>query len=272
MLLGVEIGGTKLQAGLCDRRGALRELVGATVRRRAGARGVLAQLEELIPAVARTHRARAVGIGFGGPVDADSGRVVTSHQVSGWDGFALRGWFERRFGLPATIENDANAAAWAEATRGAGRGARSVFYVTVGTGIGGGFVVDGRIYNGRFGAAEIGHTRLWVHGRWRTLESVASGLAIQRGVSTVAEAGRRVGIALANAIALLNPEVVIVGGGVAQAGRAFFGPLRESVRRLVFKPFCRNVRVMPSELGRAVVVVGAALLAAEAGEGRRMGV
>ena len=146
---------------------------------------------------------------------------------------------------------------FAEAVCGAGRGLRRVFYVTVGTGIGGGLVIDGELYNGRYGAAEIGHT--WI-GKHR-VEAVASGLAIERGVSTVPQAARYLGVAIANAIALLNPDIVIVGGGVSLAGAKFFRPLRATVRRLVFDPFRRNFTIVPAALGESVVVVGAALLA-----------
>jgi glucokinase len=174
----------------------------------------------------------------------------------------VRRWFERKFALPVVVENDQNLAALAEAIAGAGRGKRTVFYVTVGTGIGGGLVLNGEIFNGRFGAAEIGHTRMMVHGKWVTLESVASGLAIERGVSTVAEAGRYLGVAIANVIALVNPDVVIVGGGVTRAGARFWRPLRQTVTRCVFTPFRRNYRIVRPALGETVVVVGAVLLAA----------
>ena len=156
------------------------------------------------------------------------------------------------------MENDSNCAGLAEARLGAGRGTARVFYFNVGTGIGGALVVDGKLYNGRYGAMEFGHLRL---SNGRTLEEVASGLAIERGVSTVAEAGRRVGAMLANAIALVNPDIVVVGGGVALAGDKFFRPMRETARRLVFKPYRDNYRIVPAKLGEKVVVIGAALLA-----------
>ena len=262
MYLGVEIGGTKLQVAVCDSRGRVRELVREPVDRKRGARGILKQLEQMVPPLLSRHRVRAIGVGFGGPVDARRGRVVKSHQIKGWDGFALQSWFVRRFRLPVAIENDANVAGLAEAVAGAGRGRRAVFYITVGTGIGGGFVLDGRIYNGCRGASEIGHTRLPIDDRWPTLESVASGLAIERGTSTVAAAGRHLGVAVANLIALLNPEVIVIGGGVSLAGERFFRPLRSTVRTLVFPPFRSNYRIVPAALGEMVVAVGAALLAA----------
>ena len=258
MFLGVEIGGTKLQVGLSDGRGRIRALERRSVERRRGRVGIIRQLEQIIPNLIVKDPVTAIGVGFGGPFDVERGRAVTSHQIAGWDDFPVKRWFERKFGLPTFVDNDQNCAALAEAVAGAGRGKRRVFYVTVGTGIGGGLVIDGELYNGRYGAAEIGHT--WV-GNHR-LEAVASGLAIERGVSTVPQAARYVGVAVANAIALLNPDIVIVGGGVATAGEKFFRPLRATVSRHVFRPFRNNYRLVPPKLGQSVVVVGAALLAA----------
>src|SRR5882724_8526592 len=147
MFLGVEIGGTKLQVGVCDRRGNIVQLVRVAVARRDGARGILKQLEIVIPALLAAHRVKAIGVGFGGPVDSSRGCVVRSFHIKGWDGFALRRWFAQRFKLPTVLENDTNAAALAEALIGAGRGRRTVLYSNVGTGIGGGLVVDGVVHN-----------------------------------------------------------------------------------------------------------------------------
>ena len=262
MFLGVEIGGTKLQVGVCDGRGRIKQLVRAAVVRRDGARGILKQLERIIPPLLAAHRVKAIGVGFGGPVDSPRGRVVCSFHIKGWDGFPLRRWFVHHFKLPTITENDTNMAALAEALLGAGRGHRAVLYSNVGTGIGGGFVVDGVVQNGRFGATEIGHTRFFGRGRWRILEEFSSGLSIERGQSTLARSAKYYGAALANAITLLNPDMVVVGGGVAQAGERFLRPVRRTAGQLVFAPFRKNFRIVPAALGETVVIVGAALLAA----------
>jgi glucokinase len=265
MYLGVEIGGTKLQVGVCDRQGRVRQLERATVVRSEGAAGIRRQLEAMIPPLLKRYRVTAMGVGFGGPVDVETGRAMISHQIAGWDKYPLRQWFVRRFGLPTVIGNDQDCAVLAEARCGAGKGKRIVFYVTVGTGIGGGLAVDGKLYNGRYGAAEIGHTKLFHQGRWRTVESLASGLAIEHGVSSVSQAARHLGAAIANTIAIVNPDVMIVGGGVATAGEKFWRPLRQTVARLVFPIYRKNYRLVLPKLGRSVVVVGAALLAADQG-------
>lgn len=263
MYLGVEIGGTKLQVGACDRRGRIGQLVRVAVVRRDGACGILHQLETIISPLVSRHRIQAIGVGFGGPVDAPKGRVVRSFHINGWDGFALRRWFVQRFKRPTVIENDTNVAALAEARIGAGKGRRAVLYSNVGTGIGGGFVVDGEIHNGQFGATEIGHTRFFVRGRWRILEELSSGLSIERGMTTLAGSAKYYGVALANAITLLNPDIVVVGGGVARAGEKFLRPVRDTAKRFVFGPYRRNFRIVRAALGDTVVVTGAALLAAD---------
>ena len=263
MYLGVEIGGTKLQVGVCGSRGRIRQLVRVTVMRRDGARGILRQLEQIIPPLVAEYRVKGIGVGYGGPVDSARGRVMRSFHIKGWDGFELGRWFRKRFKLPVMVENDTNVAALAEALVGAGRGYRTVLYSNVGTGIGGGLVVDGALYNGRFGAMEIGHTRFFVGGQWRILEELSSGLSIERGKTTLGESAKYYGAALANAITLLNPDIVVVGGGVAQAGERFLRPVRETAARLVFQPFRKNYRIVPAALGETVVVIGAALLVAE---------
>ena len=149
MILGIEIGGTKLQLGIAPSdsdSGTLVTLERATIDRASGAEGILQQIKEIAPSLISIHRVRQIGIGFGGPVDGVHNRVITSHQVDGWDDFLLGDWCLRELGLPVAMGNDCNVAALAEAVHGAGKGADRVFYVTIGTGIGGGLVVDGSPY------------------------------------------------------------------------------------------------------------------------------
>ena len=190
-VLGLEIGGTKLQAteGLSD--GTILRVLRANVDRSRGAAGILEWFGSAVPelmgqAERDGRRPGAIGIGFGGPVETERGRVLVSHQIQGWEGVELKGWFEERHGLPTVVENDANAAGWAEYCNGLGRGTRNFFYMNIGSGIGGALVVDGKLYNGQGrGAAEIGHT--WVPdwtvsgpGRADKLENLCSGWAIER--------------------------------------------------------------------------------------------
>ncbi len=182
MYLGIEIGGTKLQLGVGDGSGReLAELVRLDVDARRGAAGILEQIETAATALVQKHTIERIGIGFGGPVDSAAGVATKSHQVSGWESFPLGRWCQETLGRPAILGNDCDSAALAEARHGAGREAATVFYITVGTGIGGGLVINGHLHgSGRPASAEIGHLRPGLNAdrREMTVESLASGPAI----------------------------------------------------------------------------------------------
>ena len=147
MFLGVEIGGTKLQ--LAVGRGDGSEFAASAAEHvdlAAGGEGIRQQIRQVGRSLIAEHEVERIGIGFGGPVFGSRGIVQKSHQVAGWDDFPLVTWCESELGRPARLGNDCDCAVLAEACFGAGRGKRTLFYVTVGTGIGGGFVIDQKIY------------------------------------------------------------------------------------------------------------------------------
>ncbi|MDY0166906.1 MAG: ROK family protein [Thermoguttaceae bacterium] len=186
MLLGIEIGGTKLQlgAGTGD-GGPLADLVKLDVAPGAVAKGIRRQVESAAGPLIAKHGVRGIGIGFGGPVDQDRGVTITSHQIDGWDGFPLASWCRDTLGLPAVLGNDSDLAGLAEARFGAGKGCRVVLYSNVGSGIGGALVIGGQLYRGAGGVAmEIGHLRPGLHCQEpdETVESLASGWAISQKV------------------------------------------------------------------------------------------
>ena len=200
MFLGIEIGGTKLQLGLGHGDGTILALWRGTVNPDAGSDGIREQIVNAVPellAKANTDRGflRGVGIGFGGPTDDATRTVITSHQIEGWDGFPLADWISDLVGVPAVLCNDADVAGLAEALFGAGKGLSPIFYITVGTGVGGGLIIDGEIYRGvGRGAAEIGHLRIrhptsHDNEHMFTVETFASGAAI----SAQAGFGERIG-------------------------------------------------------------------------------
>ena len=182
MYLGIEIGGTKLQLGVGDgERAELVQLSRHDVNAAAGATAILEEIERSATALAQRHAIERIGIGFGGPVDSAAGVVTKSHQVGGWDNFPLVRWCQETLGKPAILGNDCDAAALAEARLGAGHSAESLFYVTVGTGIGGGLVLGGKLHGaGRPAVAEIGHLRpgLLADRHDMTVESLAAGPGI----------------------------------------------------------------------------------------------
>ena len=175
--IAVEIGGTKLQVALGDEEGNALILRQGKVDPAVGAPGILAWLEDVIAEVIEeaksSHRTpTAIGIGFGGPVERATGEVLVSHQVLGWENVQLKTWCEERFGLITIVENDSNAAGWAEYKLGAGQGADPFCYMNIGSGIGGALVLNGKLHNGQGrGAGENGH--LWVPD-WTSDEAGAS--------------------------------------------------------------------------------------------------
>lgn len=188
---GVETGGTKLQLALGRADGTILETFRGSVDAQDGAEGILRWIEDSLPPFLTAHEAtygrpQAVGVGFGGPVESATGRVLTSHQIAGWKGVELRAWFEERFKCPAVVANDANAAGWAEYCRGVGKGTRAFCYMNIGSGIGGALVIDGKLYDGQgLGAGEIGHTYVpdWsspAPGAADKLEHICSGWGIEK--------------------------------------------------------------------------------------------
>lgn len=180
--IGVEIGGTKLQAALGESDGTIHRLERTAAQAENGRDAILTQIVDLVESVRGQESVERIGIGFGGPVDVSTGSIIKSHQVAGWSDFGLKAWAEKTFALPCVVENDSNCAGLAEATVGAGAGARTVFYMNIGSGIGGAFVVDGTLYTTDVGASEIGHTLVWnpSEERYTVLESMCSGWAMQK--------------------------------------------------------------------------------------------
>ena len=147
--IALEIGGTKLQAVLGNHEGEIWERRRTQVDREAGARGILAWASQQTQELMDRFPVKALGIGFGGPVESQSGKVLTSHQIGGWENVPIRRWFEERFAVPVVVANDANAAGWAEYRLGAGRGTQNFCYMNIGSGIGGALILEGRLYDGQ---------------------------------------------------------------------------------------------------------------------------
>ena len=231
------------------------------------------------------------------PLDTRRGITLKSFQIDGWDNFPLRAWATEAWDKPVIVQNDASTAGLAEALYGAGQGASRIFYMTIGSGIGGGWIVDGEVDEGQgLGAAEIGH--MWVptpEGGVNELELVCSGWSIGRRAQAaavnaetvlhslvgengeidaqavyaaaeqndplaariLAETCATLGLAVANVIALLHPERVVIGGGVALMGPLFWAQLRAAVATRSMAAYGPLVEVVPAALGEEVVVIGA---------------
>jgi glucokinase len=312
-VVGVDIGGTNLVVGAMPADGS-RELGVHTLPTRAllGGEAVVQRICEMIEqtiadVIKETGATRAdvagVGIGSPGPLDRENGIVIITPNL-GWKDFPLRDMVSDRVKLPATLDNDANCATLGEWWLGAAKGGRNVVGFTLGTGIGGGLILDGRLYHGASDVAgELGHTTIEANGRrcgcgnYGCLEAYASGPAIamrarealeggepsllpdlvdgdltkltaamvytaaaqgdQIASEVVKDTARFLGIGVANVLNVFNPDVVVLAGGVAQAGDSLFVPLRAEVRRRAFKPAVDACRIVPGALGGSAGMVGA---------------
>jgi glucokinase len=217
LALAIEIGGTKLQVALGRSNSAtLLHTVRRSVDVGQGAVGIRRHLVEMVTELlAETGHTLSdmvrTGIGFGGPLDSAKGVTLTSFQVSGWTAFPLRRWAEEKWRVPARVANDADTAGLAEAHHGSGQGCRRLFYLTVGSGVGGSWIVDGQIDRGQgLGAAEIGH--LWLpdpeEGGPVELEQFCSGWAIGRRAQAAAAQSPTLMTSLAGGITNIDARIV----------------------------------------------------------------
>lgn len=283
--IGVDIGGTKVLTMRVDASGAIL----ARDERPAHADDPTASLEAMAASIAAvgTEGVAGIGIGSAGLIASAEG-VVRFSPNAAWREVAVGPWIGERFGLPWSVDNDATAAAFGEFRFGAGAGTRHLLFVIVGTGIGGGIVVDGTPFRGANGfAGEIGHVIVEPEGvpcgcgNRGCLETVASGTAIGRmgreaaaadptsalgregdavALGVLAEAGRRLGQGIGGYVNVLDPEVVIVGGGAAAgAGDLLLGPARIACRAAIEAPDHRpEVPILAATLGNDAGAIGAA--------------
>ena len=241
-----------------------------------------------------------MGVGFGGPVDWQSGRICCSHHVNGWNDVDLRSWLEDLISAPVAVDNDTNLGALAEARYGAGCGFNPVFYTNSGSGVGGGLIVDGQIYHGSPpGEAEFGHLRLAPGGP--IVEDCCSGWAVDRKIreqcarDPSSELARLVGrtsggearhlgkalatgdatakrifeeavghlsFALSHVVHLFHPAVIVLGGGLSLLGEPWRAGVAQTLPRHVMAAYQPGPAVRLAALGEDVVPVGALVLAA----------
>jgi glucokinase len=312
-IVGVDLGGTNIVVGLVPIEGG--EVLGFRSHPTESGRGpkfvvdrIVSMVEAAISEVAAAHgttRGAVAGVGIGspGPLDRSTGTVINTPNL-GWRNFPLRDLIANAVGLPATLDNDANCATYGEWWLGAGRNVDTLVGLTLGTGIGGGIVLDGEIFHGASDAAgEIGHMTIEANGRkckcgnYGCLEAYASGPAIalraveglEAGVesllpalvngrveditaATVYEAvvlgdpyanevmretAKILGAGVANMINVLNPEMVVIAGGVTRAGDHLFAPLQAEVRKRAFRSAQEACEIVSAQLPGTAGVVGA---------------
>ena len=292
--LGLDLGGTNIKGAVVEEDGEATPVVVATgstpTRADEGPAAVTARMVGLGRSLTAEHGPfLGVGVGVPGLFDFDTGIITFFTNLPGvWEGFPLRATIAESLGIPATLINDARAFTLAEATVGAGQGCRTVACITLGTGVGGGLFINGELHFGAFGiAGELGHQTVSPDGPVcgcgnpgcmeaftrapviaaaagkETMEQVLDGAAAgdPACVAAIDQAATYLGIGLANVVTMIGPDRIVIGGGVATAGDALLGPIREAVRSRVTLVPPEQVEVVAAELGSGAGAIGAALAA-----------
>jgi glucokinase len=300
--IGIDFGGTTIKSALIEdgkilQRGEVIDTLHT---------GDSAAIEEaLLAEIAQLRQVRpdtvAIGVGLPGIIDSVNGIVHRLSNVPGWNDIPLRDLLRRRTGLHAAIENDAKSMAYAEWKYGAARNGKNVVCITLGTGVGGGIILNGQLYRGSFlGAGEIGQMSIDFQGlpgnygnlgalekyvgnhqiaerAQKLYESAGKLLPIEQCSPAAlelaahagdpvakglwAQIGRELGFALANVVWLLNPDSIVIGGGVARAGDLLFAPIRQTIQSVTMPTFYENLKILPAALGNDAGAIGSASIA-----------
>lgn len=300
--IGIDFGGTSVKPGVVAGGKIIEFAERIPTRSHSGAEPLLAAVARAVEDLRAKHpEVCALGAGLPGMIDSVKGRVHELSNVPGWLDVGLTELLEERTGLPVAIDNDANAATYAEFLYGAGLGGLNVIMVTLGTGVGGGLILDGKLYRGsQLGAGEIGQMTLdpsgvpGHYGNFGALEKyvgnrqiaeraqvlyeeagltrseedcspIALEKAADRGDPVArkvwAEVGFHLGITLCDIVWLLNPDRIVIGGGVARAGEYVFGPIRQAIEERTMKIFHEDIEIVPAALGNDAGIIGSAALA-----------
>ena len=311
--IGIDIGGTNIKIAALWSDGTLLQSAQIPTEAQDGPDAALVRLLDAVSNLMQSQgispeEMRAIGVDSAGIVDPATNRVVDSPNLRFWENFPLAERLQERYGVPVFLENDVNAMAYGEWRCGAGRGTQNMVALTLGTGVGGGLILNGQLYRGAHGAAaEIGHMTLDVHGprcscpnigclerhvgaAWiteRAIHKIGSderpsalrGLPAEQltphslsvaadagdgiAADVLRETGELLGFGLVSVVNIFDPERVVIGGGVARAGKRLLDPAWRIVQRHAMSIPARNVRLVQAELGNDAAIVGAALLAME---------
>jgi len=312
-VLAIDLGGTKIIAAIISNKG---QVIAKEYRLALADEGPQAVIKRILSAIDHLLSLRnidssqldSISIAAAGAIDFDKGLVTSSPNLPGWYDIPLRDIIKERYAVNTFLINDANAAALGERHFGAGKRVNNLIFLIVGTGIGGGIIINGKLYQGPCGSAgEIGHTTIDVNGPRCTcgnvgcLEMLASGTAVAReairrisqgeksslteivdckveditaekvsiaaqdgdslALEVISKAATYLGVGMVNLVNIFNPEMIIVGGGMAKMGDLLLGPARRVVRERAFSLSAQAVRIVPAQLGDDAGVFGAAIFA-----------
>jgi len=301
--LGIEIGGTKYQAVIGDANAKIIDRYRIDVDKTLGGAGIREEILKSFTCL-KKYKPVCIGVGFGGPIDFEKGVICTSHQIEGWNNFPIGPWLKKISGLPTLVDNDANVAALAEALKGSGKNNKRVFFVTLGSGMGGGMILDGQIYHGeKPGESEIGlmpfdrnlntmesqcsgwsvdnkirnYSELNPESALATLTKALNGgeskyllTAIEQGdigaMKILDEISDNIAFALSYVVFLFHPKIVIIGGGLSLIGDPLLKRINTLLPKYIVPAFKPGPNVRIAKLGEDVVSIGALLLAIQAGK------
>jgi glucokinase len=286
-VLGIDLGGTAIKLGRFTQDGTCLQTLRIPTPQPAAPEAVLVAMAAAIAEIDPQRKAIAIGVGTPGPADA-AGRIArVAINLSGWQDVPLADWLETKIGRPTVIANDANCAGLGEAWLGAGRWYRNLILLTLGTGVGGAIILDGKLFVGHHGTAgELGLITLnpdgppCNSGNQGSLEQYVSVQAIRRrtgmepdelGAMALAgdpkalefwqQYGRDLGAGLASLIYVLTPEAIVIGGGVSASADFFFPSVQAEIERRVLPSSRAGLQLLRAELGNQAGMVGAAKLA-----------
>jgi len=286
-VLGIDLGGTSIKLGRFGQDGTCYESLTVPTPQPATPEAVLGAMVDAIAQLDPQHQTVAIGVGTPGPADA-AGRIArVAINLAGWQNVPLADWLEAKTGCPTVLANDANCAGLGEAWLGAGRWYRDLLLLTLGTGVGGAIILDGKLFVGRHGTAgELGLITLnpdgpeCNSGNRGSLEQYVSVQAIRRrtglepdelgAMALTGDAkalefwqsyGRDLGAGLASLIYVLTPEAVIIGGGVSASADFFFPTVLAEIEKRVLPSSRAGLQLLKAELGNRAGIVGAAQLA-----------
>lgn len=286
-IIGIDLGGTAIKLGRFNRDGNCLESLTIPTPQPATPTAVLDAMVDAIAFINPNRTAVAIGVGTPGPADAAGRIAIVGINLDSWQNIPLADWLEAKTGLPTIIANDANCAGLGEAWLGAGRQFRNLILLTLGTGVGGAIILDGKLFVGHGGAAgELGLVTLnpdgppCNSGNQGSLEQYVSVVAIRRRtgmepeeLGKLAKAGDRIalefwrnygrdlGIGLTSSIYVLAPEAVVIGGGVSASAEFFIPSAIAEIERRVLPSSRTGLQLLPAQLGNSAGIVGAAKLA-----------
>lgn len=286
-VIGIDLGGTAIKLGRFTTDGKCLQSITVDTPQPATPEAVLLKIIEAIAQIDPDNQSIAIGVGTPGPADA-AGRVAkVAINLVGWQDVPLADWLEAKTGKPTILANDANCAGLGEAWLGAGRNFQHLILLTLGTGVGGAIILDGKLFVGHQGAAaELGlitlnpdgpicnsgnqgsleqHTSIAAIRRRTGKEPAELGKLAQNGdleaLTFWQEYGKDLGIGLTSLIYVLTPQAVIIGGGVSASFQYFLPAMQAEIEKRVLPTSRLGLQILPAELGNSAGMVGAAKLA-----------